>query len=262
MTEAKKEVAFTKRRRRRKFVAVAFICWGTFVFAVLFNQFRTQKIEPKLLQTSNNVEVSNIDDYLQFSPTLSKKSGLLFFCGSGVEAEAYAPLLRPIAEKGYVTVIVKLPGRFAMLPGQKELALSKAEAHIKRNSEVGRWVVGGHSLGAALSCRFIQLYPNLCSGLVLVGTTHPKNDDLSNLAIPVTKIYGTEDGVAPQSKVEANRSLLPLSTNWVLIQGANHSQFANYGHQLQDGKATISPEAQQSLVREKLILMLAGLENS
>lgn len=249
-----------RQKRRRRIVATLFSCWSIFVFFVLFNQFRTQVIDPSVFKNGPGIDVSTEGDYLQFRPKSPKKIGLVFFCGSGVEAEAYAPLLRPIADKGFFATIVKLPGRFAMLPGQKEKALDIASSIIKQNQEITRWVISGHSLGAALTCRFVQVHPEVCSGLVLVGTTHPKDDDLSGLMIPVTKIYGTEDGVAPKQKVEANRGLLPQSTKWVLIEGANHSQFGNYGHQLQDGKPSITREEQQAIVRENILSMLTRLE--
>jgi pimeloyl-ACP methyl ester carboxylesterase len=89
--------------------------------------------------------------------------------------------------------------------------------------------------------------------MVLVGTTHPKRDDLSLLSIPVTKVYGSSDGVAPADRVVANQRLLPEQTRWVKIEGGNHSQFGHYGHQLRDGEATISREMQQSITRSALL---------
>jgi hypothetical protein len=84
------------------------------------------------------------------------------------------------------------------------------------------------------------------AGLLLVGTTHPRDVDLSKITIPVTKIVGTKDGVAPIEKVEANRHLLPASTRWVRIEGGNHSQFGWYGFQPGDHFASISRDAQHT----------------
>lgn len=226
---------------------------------VLFNQFRTQNVDSSMLTSSDFVTVKVDGVSLEFHPNEKHSTGVLFFCGSGVEADAYAPMLRPISERGYAIIIVKLPGRFAMLTNQKEAVLETARTLIQSRPEIRKWVVSGHSLGAALSCKFVQKYPSSGSALLLVGTTHPKEDNLSNLKIPVTKIFGSVDGVAPIEKIEANRNLLPLSTKWIKIEGANHSQFGNYGHQLQDGSATISREAQQALVRDEIINLLKQL---
>lgn len=87
-----------------------------------------------------------------------------------------------------------------------------------------------------------------------------KQNDLSFLLLPVTKIYATNDGIAPAGKVLSNRRLLPESTKWIEIDGGNHSQFGHYGHQLFDGKASISREAQQAIVRSTLLESLAGVE--
>lgn len=93
--------------------------------------------------------------------------------------------------------------------------------------------------------------------MVLVGTTHPEQDDLSSLALPVTKVYASNDGVAPTERILSNKGLLPKDTQWVEIKGGNHSQFGHYGHQLFDGKAFISRERQQAATRSALLEALA-----
>jgi pimeloyl-ACP methyl ester carboxylesterase len=120
-------------------------------------------------------------------------------------------------------------------------------------------VVAGHSRGGALAARMAHADPQLVSGLVLIGTTHPRDQDLSSLQLPVTKIYGTNDDVAPLADVKKNAPLLPPGTKWVAIDGGNHSQFGHYGPQLFDGTATITREAQQTLTRTELLAMLASI---
>jgi pimeloyl-ACP methyl ester carboxylesterase len=191
---------------------------------------------------------------LQFMPTSSdSKPGLIFICGSGVSAHAYAPMLRPIAEAGYAVFVVKLPFRFAPLESQKQTAVDRAISVLGSHPEISQWVISGHSLGGALACRAVQSDPKAFSALVLVGTTHPKHDDLSSLSLPVTKVYASNDGVAPIEKVLSNKRLLPKDTQWVEIGGGNHSQFGHYGHQLLDGKATVSRETQQIATRSALL---------
>jgi hypothetical protein len=98
-----------------------------------------------------------------------------------------------------------------------------------------------------------QSGPESVAAMVLVGTTHPKEDDLSALPMAVIKVYASNDGVAPPDRTLSNRTLLPKETQWVEIKGGNHSQFGHYGHQLLDGKATISREAQQTATRSALL---------
>ena len=94
------------------------------------------------------------------------------------------------------------------------------------------------------------------AGLVLIGTTHPRDVDLSALRQPVTKLAGTRDGLARRSAVEANRSKLPRSTRWVWIDGGNHSQFGWYGFQPGDRRATVSAAAQRDVMTREVLSML------
>ena len=90
-------------------------------------------------------------------------------------------------------------------------------------------------------------------GLVLIGTTHPRDVDLSTLTASVTKVVGTRDGLAKRTAVEANRAKLPAATRWVWIEGGNHSQFGWYGFQPGDRRATIAAAAQRATMIQAVI---------
>jgi predicted alpha/beta-hydrolase family hydrolase len=253
----KKQTAFHLRR----WVRFGFLIWACISTLYLANSFRTQGVDRKALQDSKAVSVHNREETLEFTPvSATSKAALVFLCGSGVAAQAYAPLLRPIAERGHSVFIVKLPYRFAPLESHKQTAVERVHRVIVQHPDIKKWVLAGHSLGGALACRVVKAEPQAVSALVLIGTTHPKEEDLSGLSMPVTKVYATLDGVAPLEKVNANRRLLPANTKWVEIKGGNHSQFGHYGHQLQDGRATISREAQQEITRTALLDALSDLE--
>lgn len=89
--------------------------------------------------------------------------------------------------------------------------------------------------------------------MVLIGTSHPRDVDLSALQIPVTKIVGTRDGLASPAEVEENRRKLPPSTRWVWAEGGNHSQFGWYGFQPLDRFATISRSAQHAIMIDAVL---------
>lgn len=257
MNLQKHDADSTGRKRSRpvrRWIRRGFITWAVVSTAWLANSVRTQGVRPSLLESSPTVTVINDDISLRFVPTSSKSgTGLLFLCGSGIAAEAYAPLLRPIAEAGHPVFILRLPMRFAPLDSHKQQAIDRAFELMRQHSTVNRWVLSGHSLGAALACRIVLSHDTGIAGLVLLGTTHPKEADLSQCRIPVAKVYATNDGIAAAADVLANRHLLPASTTWVAIRGGNHSQFGHYGHQLFDGTATISRSDQQDIARSGIL---------
>ncbi|MBL8818093.1 MAG: hypothetical protein JNL58_18850 [Planctomyces sp.] len=246
----------TKRKPTpvRRWIRRGFITWAIIATGWLANSVRTQGVHPSLLE--NSAAVSVVDDgmSIEFRPeNHGGDTAIVFICGSGIGAEAYAPLLRPIAEAGYPVFVVRLPMRFAPLESHKQGAIDRVFSLMKGHPEISRWVVSGHSLGAAIACRVVEAEPSTIAGLVLLGSTHPKRADLSWCQFPVTKVYASNDGIAPSSKVIANKDLLPKSTKWVEIDGGNHSQFGHYGHQLFDGSATITRSDQQEIARSAMM---------
>jgi len=256
-------VAQTTSKRRpttiRAWVRRAFLLWAVVSTLWLADSYRTRGVDQRLLQSSPTTTVVDGPATLAFLPAAPEsKAALIFLCGGGVSARAYAPLLRPIAETGYPVFIVKLPYRFAPFASHKRTAVERALTVIETHPQIGAWVVSGHSLGGALACVVAQSAPTAISAMVLIGTTHPKHDDLSALRMSVTKIYASNDGVAPEERTLSNSDLLPDHTRWVKIEGGNHSQFGHYGRQLLDGSATIRREQQQEQTRAALLDALEG----
>lgn len=238
----------------KRWIRILFLSWALFSTLWLANSMWTRGVDPALLRSDEAVKVVDATTFLNFQPvTQTNRTALIFICGSGVAAPAYAPLLHPIAEAGHPVFIIKLPYRFAPFESHKQDVLVRVRSVITAHPEMSHWAISGHSLGGALACRVVQDDSQLFSALVLVGTTHPKKDDLSLLPISVTKVYGSADGVAPPERVLGNKALLPKDTRWVEIRGGNHSQFGHYGRQLLDGKPTISREAQQALTRSAIL---------
>jgi pimeloyl-ACP methyl ester carboxylesterase len=232
-------------------------------FTILFNGWmlfssRAQGFDKKkILSSDGRVRVEERSDEIVFEPVAGRASaGLIFFPGAMVDPEAYAPLLRAVAEEGYEVVLVELPLRQAPLESQEVEVVERARRLMERDGGSRRWVIAGHSRGGVIACRVAATHPSLPAAMVLVGTSHPVERDLSGLRFPVTKIYATHDGLATVEKVEANRGNLPAATRWVKIEGGNHAQFGWYGKQLGDDRATISREEQQARTIETLLGVL------
>lgn len=187
---------------------------------------------------------------------------LVFFPGSLVDPVAYAPLARAVARAGYPAYIIELPRRGAF-GGATSAALHSrlsrvlADVHTARPEVARRWVVAGHSLGAVVASNVAAATPDGLHGVVLIGSSHPRDVDLSALSLPVTKIVGTRDGLASKAEVDANRGKVPMSTRWEWIEGGNHSQFGWYGFQPGDRPATIDAETQRAaMIRAVLDMMV------
>lgn len=241
-----------KKRSIHRWIRIAFLLWATFVMVYLANSYRTRGVPDNLLRSTSTLSVVDDPTHLAFIPnSATNKPALLFICGSGVSAQAYVPLLHPLAAEGHPVFIIKLPLRFAPLPSHKQAAVDRAREVMAAHPEIPTWVISGHSLGGALACRTAASAPQAFAALVLVGTTHPKHD-MASLPLPVTKIYASNDRVAPVNRVMANKKFLPPGTQYIELKGGNHSQFGHYGHQLLDGKATLTRETQQAATREAI----------
>lgn len=219
-------------------------------------------VDDAVLKSTEAVSVRDAGPFIRFMPSLpSSRAALIFLPGATVDPRAYAPLLRRLADSGFAVTLVRLPWRTAPTR-TAQAAVRERVANIVRGDTSRRWFLGGHSRGAALSARFASADPARFAGLILIGTTHPKDADLSDLPLPVMKVYGTRDCVADAEAVMANAHLLPPSTRWVRIHGGNHAQFAWYGRQLGDCNATISRDAQQTATVSAVSALLAAMDEA
>ncbi|MDB6027125.1 MAG: alpha/beta hydrolase [Verrucomicrobiales bacterium] len=226
--------------------------------------YRASDEARQALHSDKEMEVIHGDGYWSFvSRTPSKSSlGLLFFPGSLVEPAAYAPLARAVALKGYPVLLIELPRRGAFGGASGNVAIRRARNLMEHSAHATNWVIAGHSLGGVIASRFVQQQTNGVAGLVLVGTSHPRDFSLAHLKFPVTKILGTRDGLASVKKSEETRHNLPSSAHWVVIEGGNHSQFGSYGFQPGDYRATITREQQEMQTLAAFLEMLASASHT
>lgn len=229
---------------------------GIIVILWLFYSFQAQGFNAEtVLATDETVIVTQTNTYLSFAPQGSPTSTFLFFPGGMVDPLAYAPLARTLAQQGIHTFIVYLPWRSAPLPMHQSELIQTLQELVSQSDLAIPLVLGGHSRGAAIAVTVAHSRAIDIDGLILLATTHPKEaeSDLSDSALRVLKVYASEDGLASPTEVEANRAYLPADTVFTLIDGGNHAQFAWYGSQLGDGRATISREAQQALIIDAIV---------
>jgi pimeloyl-ACP methyl ester carboxylesterase len=209
--------------------------------------YRASSVAHAAARSTDRVDVHHEDGIWSFLPRSPREPAvtLIFFPGGLVSPVAYAPLMQAVASQGFPAFLVELPRRGAFGGADSEELDERSDRVLSQLTGRGVWMVGGHSRGAVVASRMASLRRAGFAGLVLIGTTHPRDVDLSSLAQPVTKIVATRDGLASPDKVASNRAKLPAATKWVWIEGGNHSQFGWYGFQPGDRRATISAALQR-----------------
>ena len=202
------------------------------------------------LESDETVRVE-LDPWITFTPVNQQPiAGFIFYPGGLVEAEAYAPAARAIAEAGYLAVISPMPLNLAVFNA------NAATDVIAAHPEIKTWGIGGHSLGGSMAAAFADQNPEMVEALALWASYPAGSKDLSDQEIAVASIYGTLDGVALPETVLSAQSLLPIETAWVPIEGGNHAQFGWYGFQEGDNPATISREEQQAQVIQATLALM------
>jgi pimeloyl-ACP methyl ester carboxylesterase len=219
--------------------------------------FQSHGVPRGTFESHAAVRVERVDGAWRFMPVGARNPvGLVFLPGGMVDPRAYGPLARGLAEAGHPVAIVSLPWRLAPTAGAEQKVAGRAREASRAMDPASRWVLAGHSRGAAIATRIIADAPTAYDGLALIATTHPRVD-LSDLDIPVFKIGATHDCVARREKSEAAARNLPAGTEWIWIEGGNHAQFGYYGQQLGDCQAVLPREEQQRMLVDILGRALA-----
>ena len=188
------------------------------------------------LVTTQQVAVDEQADWVAFGDA-SAQVGYVFYPGGKVAAEAYAPLMHQLAEKGMFCVIAKVPFNLAFFKTDAAAAVLEAYPQVKA------WYVGGHSLGGVAACQWAADNPDRVAGLILLGSY--TSVDLTATDLRVLSLYGSNDQVMNRENYAESQALLPVDVKEVVIEGGNHAQFGDYGAQEGDGEAAITAAEQQ-----------------
>ena len=193
------------------------------------------------LVDSENVSVLETNRII-FTPKETPDTGFIFYPGGHVDPRSYSSIAHQIADEGYLVIIPKMPFNLAVM--NKRAAVKM----ISDYSEIDKWMIGGHSLGGAMAASLVFDEPEMFKGLVLLAAYPPQNNNISDLDLYMTIVYGSLDQLTTQSEIEESLTLLPRDTEKILIEGGNHAQFGQYGTQKGDGIATIEPVEQEKIV--------------
>jgi hypothetical protein len=193
------------------------------------------------------VSITTTDHSLVMRPTgMDAGVGLVFIPGAKVDPSAYLYKLARIVHSG-VTVVITKPTLNLAFFDTRPLSSFTADA-----PGVTRWFVGGHSLGGVRACQLAD-GPGV-SGLILFGSYCA--NDLSSSTLTVLSIAGSRDGLSTPKKIADARPLLPADATFVVIRGADHASFGDYGPQPGDNPATITSARARAEITRALRMVL------
>jgi hypothetical protein len=224
---------------------VGFLLWNTLTF-------QSWNLPDDTFVNADGVTVEQSSDKISFwAPEGTGRPEIIFLQGGMTDPKAYAPLCRELAKAGFTSHVVKSNWRVPRWDKDKAMKLFDVKN--------GNYIIAGHSQGATIAAQLVYENPGMFKGLMLMGTSHPRDIDLSQQNIPCIKLYAQHDGLASVGEVMQNKDKLPAGCSMVMIEGGNHSQFGYLGRLLMDDDATISREDQQ---RETVGYLVAFLKNA
>ncbi|HEU0182509.1 MAG TPA: alpha/beta hydrolase [Agromyces mariniharenae] len=182
--------------------------------------------------------------------------GLVFIPGARVAPSAYLWKLSGIVAESGATVVITEPTLNLAFFDTRPLSAFTADA-----PDVSEWYVGGHSLGGVRACQLAGTGTDAAAdppvaGLVLFGSYCA--NDLADTDLRVLSLVGERDGLSTPEKVDDAAHLLPPTAETVLLPGANHAAFGDYGPQPGDDTATASDEE----TRDRITDAVAGFLSS
>ena len=185
---------------------------------------------------------------ITLTPEGKAGAGLVFYPGAKVDARAYQDILGPLANAGYLVVILKEPLGLSLLDS------SQARGAIDRHPDITSWAVGGHSLGGVSASSFAKENDDV-AGLLLFAS-FPADNMAAASGVSVLSVSGSNDGLSTPDKIAASKPRLPATTEYAVVEGGVHGFFGDYGEQPGDGKPGISRElAQQQIAAASLRFM-------
>lgn len=178
---------------------------------------------------------------------------LIFYPGAKVEAIAYAPLMKKLAESGTDCILCKMPLNFALAGKDKAADLrSKIESGgiLPEGADTyQKWFLAGHSLGgvaASMLAEEAEAEQTESTGGPWDGIIFLASYPTGELSTPALSVYGDNDGVLNMEKYDeaGSEGRWPDDFTEIVLPGGNHAQFGSYGEQEGDGEAAIDEDQQ------------------
>lgn len=186
------------------------------------------------LKSNKEISVTNIKEGYYFKKNKNKKA-IIFFPGARIQYTAYSKLMNQLTSNGYDCFLLANPINLAFFNANTP---TKIINHYKYKN----WYIAGHSLGGVIGAQYASKNPKKIKGIIMLAS-YPIKKIPNN--VEYISIYGNQDKILNRKKLEESKKYLPKGYYMYEINGGNHANFANYGNQKGDGKASISIEKQQ-----------------
>lgn len=251
-SKQKKEEQLKLKKKRIITLLTVLILFVIGFFIWLSNGYSLEENKMKYLQSNSKVEVTVDGKYTYFTPkNVMATKGLIFYPDARVDSSSYAKLCSDVASYGYKVVAIDMPFNYA------NFGKNKATDVIKNNPDITTWVIGGESLGGTVASEYAINHKNV-KGIVLISSYPGEN--ISELGLKVLSIWGSKDNVVDYKELINSKEQLPKDTRYVEIEGANHSQFANYGIYSGDEEALISSDEQMDITVKNIVNFLYNIQ--
>lgn len=191
------------------------------------------------LEDSENFRVIPNRDYYAFRPIYTN-TGIIFIAKNDVEVLAYGPLMRTLAEEGYLSVLIR---------NQEELSVT-INTIITNYKNIDSWYIGGHSSGGILASNFLEEHHSKFDGLFLLASY--SNVDLSHKGLKILTMYGDSDTVLNLRTYKSKLENLGEYCIEYVIEGGNHSMFADCDLSENDNPGIISLFEQIEITANKI----------
>ena len=254
---AKKRKKLKKQSRNKaiiKAVLILLICSVLGFFIWLTSYYAPTSEAETYLKSDDAVTVSIDNNFICFTPTnITPTKGFILYPAAKVDAKAYAKICKMISQQGYQVVAVDMPFNFSAF------GKNKANEVMNKYNNIEHWVIGGDSLGGLVATRYVNSKLDNIDGVVLISS-YPSDSYLKEVNMNVLSIWGSKDGVIDfQSLIDAKEKL-PPDTTYVEIEGANHSQFGDYGKYNNDESALISGDDQKQKTVDSIVEFMKNID--
>jgi pimeloyl-ACP methyl ester carboxylesterase len=196
------------------------------------------------------IHYSEGPDAVVMTPTSGADGfGLVFFPGAHIDAAAYSWKLSGLVDQGMTVVIARPILSYAILEFRPLTTFSGLAPGVSA------WYVGGHSLGGVRACQYAK-DDYTVTGLILFGSYCAA--DLSHSSLPVLSISGSRDGLSTPASIRNSAKLLPDTSTFYQIAGADHADFGDYGPQAGDRSSMASSASVRQQLTSEIFDFVSG----